>query len=97
MGGSDPTSNSAENLWVWQWRKISQRFLPGAVFLGVLARSGVGAVDNISLQRAARISAATSHSGSSLIDAFSKLFALRPDGVSSGFSWERLASPDSRD
>lgn len=74
-----PPDSTSENSCVRRWRKVSRLFLRGGVFLGVLARSGVGAADDISLQRAARNSAATSHPGSSVIDALPKLFAVRPD------------------
>lgn len=74
-----PPASTAEDLCVRRCRKESQLFRRGGVFLGVLARLGVGAVDNISLRRAARNSAATSRPGSSVIDALSKLFEVCPD------------------
>lgn len=79
MGGSDPTRQHVGEFLCPSVEESISVIPRGGVFLGVLARSGVGAVDDISLQRAARNSAATSHPGSSVIDALPKLFAVRPD------------------
>lgn len=55
------------------------------VFLGVLARPGIGAAENNSSQLAERNSPATSHPGSSVIDALSILLLIIQK-ISSGFN-----------